>query len=85
MLAVTETSGLSGLKSDGILGLAPATTSSENTLFIDELYSQGIIDSKVFSFLLSADGDSYFTMGGYNSTYADDTNYTLTWNDLIDT
>lgn len=51
MLAVERTSAdLSELMADGILGLAPSTQRTKASLFIEELYNNGIIDKRIFSF-----------------------------------
>jgi len=58
ILAVTRTESLHGLVSDGILGLAPSTsdtTDTSTTLFINNLELNGVINNKVFSFLLTKD------------------------------
>jgi hypothetical protein len=87
MLAVVQTNDLSGLKADGILGLAPSTQRTQSSLFLDELYNNGIIDNKIFSFYISKGlSSSKVTFGGYNMEYADPaSNFTVTWNDLINT
>ena len=40
---MTETTGLDGLSADGLLGLAPSNQRTLANVFIDKLYSQGVI------------------------------------------
>jgi hypothetical protein len=49
-LGVVVTTGLEGLKSDGILGLAPSNQGSEADMFLDELFYAGLISSRVIAF-----------------------------------
>jgi hypothetical protein len=44
MLSVIATTGLTGLSSDGLLGLAPSNQRTRSKVFINELYSRRIID-----------------------------------------
>jgi len=64
---VAET-GLDTLVGDGILGLGPDTLTDMPKLFIDSLKEQGVIDTRVFSFLIGLDHNlpSYFMVGGYD-------------------
>ena len=68
-LLVDRQSGLGALEADGIIGLAPQSSRREPDaeLFIEKAYEQGVIDEKIFSFVV---GDShkpnYFTIGGYD-------------------
>ena len=60
----TETS-LSGLKADGVLGMAP-TASGEAQLIVDQMKASGLIDQKVFSVDLQlTSGESSIYFGGY--------------------
>ena len=87
------------MKCDGVLGLSPGDLSLEReekralagvdtTRFIDNLYEQGKIKQRVFSFFLS-DYNNYreipvFTVGGYDiDKFAP--NQTITWNYVTDT
>lgn len=57
--------------SDGILGLAPSKQGTQASLFIDELYNNGLIDKRLFSFFISKSRDeSRVTFGGVNMSYA---------------
>lgn len=64
---VAET-GLDTLVGDGILGLGPDTLTDMPKLFMDSLKEQGVIDQRVFSFLIGLDHNlpSKFTVGGYD-------------------
>jgi hypothetical protein len=53
MLSVIQTVDLEGMMADGILGLAPSSQKTHADLFIDELYSHGIIEKRVFSFYIA--------------------------------
>ena len=87
------------MKCDGVLGLSPgdlslekdekrALAGTDTTRFIDNLYEQGKIKERVFSFFLS-DYNNYreipvFTVGGYDiDKFAP--NQTITWNYVTDT
>lgn len=79
---------LDGLQADGILGLAPSTQRTQAELFIEELYTQGLIDKKIFSFYLApGESTSKFTIGGYSTQFVSPkyTAENLTWNELVNT
>ena len=61
-------SGLSGLVSDGLVGLSPSKIGDQRPdLFIEEAYRQGSIDEMVFSILFGGDdASSKITFGGYD-------------------
>ncbi|CDW80046.1 pepsinogen a [Stylonychia lemnae] len=93
-LSVFETYELGGLKSDGVIGLAPSSYRSGPNLFIDELYQNGLIENRVFSFYMANDGfpqpqkefKSRLTFGGYNASIAGkkfEDYGSPTWNELI--
>lgn len=68
------------------MGLAPSNQRSNSKLFIDELYSKGIISDRIFSFYITQDTDSSVaTFGGYNLDVFAGGNKTITWNSLINT
>ena len=85
------------MKADGILGLSPGKMEingqsllrgEQSNGFIDNLYEQGVIKERVFSFFLSDYNDyrqvPMFTVGGYDiDKFAP--NQTATWNYLTDT
>lgn len=54
MLSVVQTSGLEGLSSDGIIGLAPSSQKTKASLFVDEMYNAGKIDKRIFSFKINS-------------------------------
>jgi hypothetical protein len=64
---------LSGLKADGLIGLAPSEGGSQADMLIDEFKESGFIEDRVFSFQIGRyETDSKFTLGGYNvDKYAD--------------
>lgn len=89
---MTETFDLDYLQSDGILGLAPidglAKSVPGKSSFVQNLYDQGVIKNRVFSFFLASYNDfskeSAFTLGGYDlDQYAP--NSTVTWNAIQNT
>lgn len=43
-IAATNQQGLSGMTSDGIVGLAPVARGQGASLFIEQLYNEGRID-----------------------------------------
>ena len=69
MLSVIKIEGLSGLMSDGVVGLAPTAQRTQASVLIDELYWNRIISDRVFSFKLnplSSEGKtSTLTLGSY--------------------
>ena len=68
MLSVIKIEGLSGLMSDGVVGLAPTAQRTQASVLIDELYWNRIISDRVFSFKLnplSSDKPSTLTLGSY--------------------
>eukprot|EP00347_Sterkiella_histriomuscorum_P000125 403377076 len=67
-LTVTDMSpDLSGLRADGILGMSPSKQATQADLLINELYSQGSIDEKVFSlYIQPEEKNSKITIGGYD-------------------
>ena len=68
------------LITDGIIGLAPVPYDKNSELLFDLLKEQGVIEDRVFSFLVGAKKQrSVFTIGGYNESYAK-TN--LTWHNI---
>eukprot|EP00347_Sterkiella_histriomuscorum_P006554 403352331 len=87
-LAVDKTQDLDRLKADGVLGLAPSSQRTRASLFIDELYQNGIIDNRIFAFYMAEDGQmnpedsqqSKILFGGYNSSYFQDTKYAKYFN-----
>jgi cathepsin D len=87
MLSVIATTGLDGLSSDGLLGLAPSNQMTLANVFIDKLYDAGVIDNKVFSFYLRPGKGSKFTVGGYDLNLAiaanKGLNYSISWNNLV--
>lgn len=49
------------------MGMSPSSQHSDAELLIDQLYSQGSIDEKVFSLFLQPDNEqSKITVGGYD-------------------
>ena len=85
MLSVVQTSGLDGLSSDGIIGLAPSNQKTKSALFVDELFNAGQIDKRIFSFKINSiesGKQSLFTLGGFNTQYSDAGSNTtaITWN-----
>ena len=66
--AVVAETGLDTLVGDGILGLGPDTLTDMPKLFIDSLKEQGVIDHRMFSFLIGLDHNlpSKFMVGGYD-------------------
>ena len=82
-LNALQTTGLSGLKADGILGLSPSDQGSGADMLLDELQQKGLLETRTFSFQIG-DGNelSYVTMGGYDAEkYA---RGPLVWHDLVD-
>ena len=49
-LLASQTTGLSGLKADGILGLSPSDQGSGADMLLDELQQKGLLQSRIFSF-----------------------------------
>ena len=96
-LAIGQSRDLDAMKADGILGLSPGKMEingqsllrgEKSKGFIDNLYDQGIIKERVFSFFLSDYNDyrqvPMFTVGGYDmDKFAP--NQTATWNYVTDT
>ena len=66
--AVVAETGLDTLVGDGILGLGPDTLTDMPKLYIDSLKEQGVIDQRMFSFLIGLDHNlpSKFMVGGYD-------------------
>ena len=66
--AIVAETGLDTLVGDGILGLGPDTLTDMPKLFIDTLKDQGVIDQRMFSFLIGLDHNlpSKFMVGGYD-------------------
>ena len=66
--AIVAETGLDTLVGDGILGLGPDTLTDMPKLFIDSLKEQGIIEQRIFSFLIGLDHNlpSKFMVGGYD-------------------
>ncbi|CDW90538.1 eukaryotic aspartyl protease family protein [Stylonychia lemnae] len=66
-LRAQQTTGLMGLKADGILGLSPTNQGSDAEMLLDELFDQGMIHNRLFSlFLVSGNGESKITIGNYD-------------------
>ena len=97
-IAIEQSTDLDAMKCDGILGLSPGDVSLQDderralrgnntNRFIENLYEQGKIQERVFSFFLS-EYNNYreipaFTIGGYDiEKFAP--NQTLTWNYVTD-
>ena len=91
LMEVDETQKLDALKFNGVLGLSPnnqhinTVDGVQSISFIDNLYSDGLIDSRVFSLYLADDANyrnvSMLTVGGYDvERFA--YNQTVTWNDV---
>lgn len=68
MSAVVAETGLDTLVGDGILGLGPDTLTDMPKLFIDSLKEQGVIEDRVFAFLVGLNHGlpSKFMVGGYD-------------------
>lgn len=66
--AVVAETGLDTLVGDGILGLGPDTLTDMPKLFIDSLKDSGVIDQRMFSFIIGLDHNlpSKFMVGGYD-------------------
>ena len=66
-IATTNQQGLSGMTSDGILGLAPVARGQGASLFIEQLYNKGMIDQNLFAFAIGKDFEkSRVMIGGFN-------------------
>ena len=50
MLSAISISGIKSLKSGGVIGLAPSSQQTNAGVFIDQLYNNGIVMNKIFSF-----------------------------------
>jgi len=79
-----EQSGLSFLRSSGVIGLSPGNEGFDNTtydLYIDKMVQSGTIDKKIFSISISPDSttQSAVTFGGYDTDKFATGN--LTWHD----
>ena len=68
MAAVVAETGLDTLVGDGILGLGPDTLTDMPKLYIDSLHEQGVIDERIFAFLVGLNHNlpSKFMVGGYD-------------------
>ena len=84
MLAAVATTGLNGLKADGIMGLSPSHQGTQADMMLEELTTQGVIQDKVFSFMVGQGmQESKVTFGGYDlNKYA---RGDIFWHDLKST
>jgi hypothetical protein len=76
---------LEAVQADGILGLSPSTHDPETELYIEQLYNQGLIENKVFSFLIDQfdSSGSKVTIGDYSEDKFSMPNSTLNWHSLV--
>ena len=83
-IATTNQQGLSGMTSDGIVGLAPVARGAGASLFIEQLYQQGKIDQNLFAFAIGKDFEkSKIMIGGFNLKAH--SLGSIIWHDLFDT
>ena len=83
-IATTNQKGLSGMTSDGIVGLAPVARGTGASLFIEELYNKGKIDQNLFAFAIGKDFEkSKVMIGGFN--LQSHSQGGIIWHDLFDT
>ena len=83
-IATTNQQGLSGMTSDGIVGLAPVARGQGASLFIEQLYLKGQIDQNLFAFAIGKDFEkSKVMIGGYNLVAH--SQGSIIWHDLFDT
>ena len=59
---IEESIRLDAIYADGIIGLAPSPQRTGKKLFMDELYSQGLVRDRMFSFKFK-DKQSTITFG----------------------
>ena len=65
-LSVYNTTSLEGLKFDGVVGLSPSRKEG-NTILLDKLKQNGLIDKKVFSLKIGTEmGNQTITFGSFN-------------------
>lgn len=66
-LNVYSTSGLAGLRADGILGLAPTNQNTRADLLLDELKKQEVINNRMFSLFIGENEEpNSITFGDYD-------------------
>jgi hypothetical protein len=84
-LSVFNTKDLSGLQSDGILGLAPSNQGTGAELFIERLYRENMIAKKVFAFNLGGTNEkSNVIFGDYDVGKYAKPGSQISWNTLKD-
>ena len=85
MLSVIRIEDMSGLMSDGVVGLAPTAHRTQASVLIDDLYWNRVINERVFSFKLSplvnGEHSSKLTLGSYTLP-AGFTNDDISWNKI---
>ena len=82
---MTQANNLSGLQSDGVLGLSPRKEYEEKETFIESLFEHKLINHKMFSMNLgNSDEDSKIILGGFDMKYAKP-NEEIVWHHLKET
>ena len=85
MLSVIRIEELSGLMSDGVVGLAPTSHRTQASVLIDDLYWNRVINDRVFSFKLNPLADGAFSSKLTLGSYTLPTGYTsddINWNKI---